>query len=427
MELRLSNYLVSNKFCCAILATFALVIGPLCFPVAAEDAPKPTVTQIAEAKEILRESPLIDGHNDLPWQYRKLGLELSAIDLTSDTSKMKHPLVTDIPRLRAGGMGGQFWSVYIPPTMTGSIAVRAVLEQIDMVHRMVAHYPETFEMAYTAADVERIHHEGKIASLIGMEGGHSIDNSLAMLRMMYSLGARYMTLTHTKNTDWADSANDEPKHHGLTPFGVEVVHEMNRLGMLVDLSHVSPETMRAAIKVSSAPVIFSHSSCRALCDDPRDVPDDVIKLLPANGGVLMITFYPPYLTEPDRLHGVAKKAERTRQEKLYPDAPGKVESALDAWEIANPTAHPATLNDVADHIDHVRKLVGIDYIGIGGDFEGFDGTPDGLEDVSKYPALLAELLRRGYTHDDVKKIAGTNVLRVMRKAEAVAAKLQSEK
>jgi membrane dipeptidase len=340
---------------------------------------------------------------------------------------MKRPLVTDIPRLRAGGLGGQFWSVYIPPTMSGSIAVEAVLEQIDMVKRMVAHYPETFEMALAAADVERIHHEGKIASLIGMEGGHSINNSLAMLRTMYALGARYMTLTHTKNTDWADSANDEPKHHGLTPFGEDVVREMNRLGMLVDLSHVSPETMRAAIKVSSAPIIFSHSSCRALCDDPRDVPDDVIKLLPANGGVMMVTFFPQFLTDRARLQGLAKKAERTRLETIFPGAPEKVLAGLDVWETAHPLAHPATLNDIADHIDHVRQLVGIDYVGIGSDFEGFDGMPEGMEDVSKYPALLAELMRRGYSREDIRKVAGGNVLRVLRQAEAVATKLQEGK
>lgn len=387
----------------------------------------PTPAQIAEVREILRKTPLIDGHNDLPWQYRKLGNNLSSIDLTSDTSKMKSPLVTDIPRLRAGCVGGQFWSVYIPPTMTGSIAVEAVLEQIDMVHRMVAHYPETFEIALTAADVERIHREGKIASLIGMEGGHSIDKSLAMLRMMYALGARYMTLTHTKNTEWADSANDEPKHHGLTPFGVDVVHEMNRLGMLVDLSHVSDETMRAAIKASSAPVIFSHSSARALCDDPRDVPDDVLKLVQASGGVVMVTFVPQYLTERARLSAASKKDERARLEKIYPDAPEKVKAALEDWDKEHPLPHAATLSDVADHIEHIRKVAGIDSIGIGGDYEGFEGPPDGLEDVSCYPALLAELLRRGYSEDDIRKVAGENLLRVMHKAEEVAARLQTEK
>jgi len=388
---------------------------------------KPSAAQIAEVKEILREVPFIDGHNDLPWQYRKLGNDLDAIDLTKDTSKMKSPLVTDIPRLRAGGVGGQFWSVYIPPTMAGSIAVRAVLEQIDVVHRMVARYPETFELALTAADVERIFRSGKIASLIGMEGGHSIDNSLAMLRMTYLLGARYMTLTHIKNTDWADSANDEPKHHGLTPFGEDVVREMNRLGMIVDLSHVSPETMRAALKVTQAPVIFSHSSCRALCDDPRNVPDDVLKLVPTNGGVVMITFLPQYLTERARKHAELKKEERARLDKSYPASPERVKAALQTWDDAHPLLHAATLSDVADHIDHVRKTIGIDYVGVGGDYEGFDGPPEGLEDVSRYPALLAELMRRGYSRDEIKKVAGQNLLRVLRQAESVAAKLQARK
>ncbi len=408
------------------LLLLMLAAGTIQRAAAADNGPeaKPTAAQIAEVREILREVPLIDGHNDLPWQYRKLGNDLDAIDLTKDTGKMKSPLVTDIPRLRAGGLGGQFWSVYIPPTMAGSIAVQAVLEQIDVVHRLMSRYPETFELALTAADVERIHRSGKIASLIGMEGGHSIDNSLAILRMTYALGARYMTLTHTKNTDWADSANDVPRHHGLTPFGEDVVREMNRLGMLVDLSHVSADTMRAALKVTQAPVIFSHSSCRALCDDPRDVPDDVLQLLKENGGVIMITFFPPYVTERSRLHGELKKEEKTRLEKTYPDQPKKVEAALNAWEDAHPLPHAATLNDVADHIDHVRKTIGVDYIGLGGDYEGFDGPPEGLEDVSCYPALLADLMRRGYSREDIKKVAGLNVLRVLSQAETVAAKLR---
>ncbi len=385
----------------------------------------PTPEQIAAVRTILREVPLIDGHNDVPWQFRKRGNDFNSIDLSSDTSKLKPPMVTDIPRLRTGGVGGQFWSVYIPSTMSGSIAVRAVLEQIDVVHQMVARYPDAFELALTADDIARIHRKGKIASLIGMEGGHSIDESLAVLRMTYKLGARYMTLTHVKNVPWADSANDEPKNHGLSPFGREVVREMNRLGMLVDLSHVSADTMRAAIKVSEAPVIFSHSSARALCDDPRDVPDDVLELLKAKDGIVMVTFLPQYLTQRARKHSELKKAERERLDKEFSSEPDKIKAGLAAWDEAHLLAHPATLNDVADHIDHVRKVAGIDRVGVGGDYEGFDGPPEGLEDVSCYPALLAELMRRGYTADDIKKVAGLNLLRVFRAAEAVSARLRS--
>jgi membrane dipeptidase len=387
---------------------------------------KVTPAQLAEVKEILRESPLIDGHNDLPWQYRKRGLDLNAIDITKNTSNQDATLVTDIPRMRAGCMGGQFWSVYIPPVMTGSIAVEAVLEQIDVVHRMIARYQETFELALTADDVERIHKQGKIASLIGMEGGHSINNSLAMLRMTYDLGARYMTLTHTKNTDWADSCADTPVHHGLTEFGTNVVLEMNRLGMLVDISHVSTETMKAALNVSRAPVIFSHSSARALCDDPRDVPDDVLKLMPANGGVVMVTFYPAFITERARLWADAESVEKKRLEALTPGQDDVVRAGLKTWKAQHPLEHAATLSEVADHIDHVRKIAGIDCLGVGGDYEGFDGPPEGLEDVSCYPALFAELLRRGYSHEDIKKVAGQNILRAMRQAEQVAAKMQRE-
>lgn len=388
---------------------------------------KATEAQLAEAHRILRESPIIDGHNDVPWQYRKHADDMDTIDLAKDTSKLTPPMVTDIPRMRAGEMGGQFWSVYIPATMSGSIAVHAVLEQIDVVHQMMGRWPESFELARTADDVERIERSGKIASMIGMEGGHSIDNSLAILRMTYALGARYMTLTHTKNVDWADSANDVPKNHGLSKFGEDVVHEMNRLGMMVDLAHVSPETMQAAIKMSRAPVIFSHSCCRALCDNPRNVPDDILRQIPANGGIVMITFFPEYLTERWNSHLTAQKVEWERLQKLHPDATNEVKVGIDEWKAAHPAPPPTTLKDVADHIDHVRKIVGIDYVGVGGDYEGFSGPPEGLEDVSCYPALMAELLRRGYSAEDIKKISGRNLIRVFRRVEEVAAKIQREK
>ncbi len=383
--------------------------------------------QIAEARKILKQVPLIDGHNDVPWMYRKRSNDLSSVDFRGDTSRLRPAWATDIPRLRAGGVGAQFWSVYVPAKLPGAEAVQATVEQIDVVHQLCALYPDTFELALTAADVERIHRKGKIASLIGMEGGHSINNSPATLRMMYQLGARYMTLTHTKNTDWADAAGDEAEHQGLTTLGEEVVLEMNRLGMLVDLSHVTDDTMRDALRVTKAPVIFSHSSARAVCDHPRNVPDDVLQLTAANGGVVMVCFLPGYVAESERDEFVALSAERERLRALHPEDERAVESAIAAWRRARPKFVRATLSDVADHVDHIRKVAGIDHIGIGSDFDGFGGLPpEGLEDVSKYPALLAELLRRGYSKNDIKRIAGLNVLRVMRAAEKVAAEMQRE-
>jgi membrane dipeptidase len=380
---------------------------------------------LAEVRKILKEVPLIDGHNDVPWQYRKRSNDFSAINLREDTRKLKSPMVTDIPRLKAGGMGGQFWSVYIPATLDGPEAVKAVLEQIDVVHHMMQQYADTLELALTAADVDRIHRKGKIASLIGMEGGHSIDNSLATLRMTYALGARYMTLTHTKSLDWADSATDKPRCHGLSPFGEQVVLEMNRLGMLVDLSHVSDDTMRAALKITKAPVIFSHSGARAVCNHSRNVPDDVLKLTAANGGVVMACFMPGYVSNRERLDMEAGDKEKDRLEKLYPNDEAKVRDGFQAWRKEHPEPEPATLQDVADHIDHIRKVAGIDHIGLGADFEGFHGGVKDLNDVSCYPALLVELLRRGYTENDIKKVAGLNVLRVLREAEEVSKNLQS--
>ena len=339
---------------------------------------------LARARALHKQVPLIDGHNDYPWALREHNVER---DITKLDIRVPQPKIhTDIPRLRSGGVGGQFWSVYVPATMQGQAAVRATLEQIDVVHRMMRKYPDTFELALTAADVERIFKAGRIASLIGMEGGHSIDNSLATLRMFHGLGARYMTLTHGTNIPWADSGTDMPKVGGLSKFGEEVVREMNRLGMLVDLSHTSPGAMEDAIRVSEAPVIFSHSNARALREHGRNVPDNVLKILQKNGGIVMVTFVPGFLT-------------------------------------AEPSAKIA---NVADHMDHIRKVAGPDHVGIGGDFDGVTTLPAGLEDVSKYPALTAELLRRGWTEDDVRKALGLNILRVMRRAEEVAARLQKQ-
>jgi membrane dipeptidase len=379
------------------------------------------MTQDKIVRQVLRTVPLIDGHNDLAWQYRKRKNDLDAIDLAKDTSTLKQPLFTDLPRLRAGGVGGQFWAAYVPATLPGPEAVQATLEQIDVIHRFVARYPKDLALALTAADIERIHRQGKIASLIGVEGGHSINNSLAVLRTLYDLGARYMTLTHTRTIDWADAAGDTPRHHGLTPFGEEVVREMNRLGMMVDLAHVSDDTMRAALKVSRAPVIFSHSSARALCNSPRDVPDDILQTTAQHGGIVMVCFLPGFLTERGREALEQFDAEQDRLKKLHPDDPTAVDAAMIAWRKARPSAHEAALTDVADHIDHIRQIAGIDHVGIGSDFEGFRGPPEGLEDVSKYPALLAELQRRGYTKSDLEKVAGLNLLRVFRDVERVAA------
>ncbi len=423
---------MNTKTCAGIFSTVTrsttilLCVGLSTVSVSAETSAlvKSDEVRTSHIKDLLREVPLIDGHNDLPWQYRKLGNAMSSIDLTKDTSGMK--LVTDFPRLKDGCVGGQFWSVYIPPTMLGSVAVRAVLEQIDVVHQMVALYPNHLELALTADDIERIHLKGKVASLIGMEGGHSIDNSLAMLRMTYALGVRYMTLTHTKSLDWADAAGDQPKAHGLSKFGESVVHEMNRLGMLVDVSHVSDETMEATIKVSKAAVICSHSSARALCNVPRNVPDDLLKQIAAHGGVVMVNFVPGFLTEKGRLHAADEQAEEDRLEKLYGKDAQKTQPLIEKWNKTHPAPLP-TLNDVANHMDHIRKVAGVDCLGIGGDYEGFSHPPVGLEDVSCYPALLAELSRRGYSDDEIKKVAGLNLLRVLRSAETVAAELKAKK
>ena len=409
------------------LPTLLLLVSFAATMIAAEiPSPAPAdadaAARRAVVRKVLRAVPLIDGHNDLPWQYRKLSNDFSCVALESGTTHFQPAWHTDIPRLRAGQIGGQFWSVYVPVKFSGAAAFQATVEQIDVVHRLCAAYPGTFELALTAADVERIHRQGRIASLIGMEGGHSINNSLAALRMTYKLGARYMTLTHTSNTDWADAAGDEPQHHGLTPFGEEVVREMNRLGMLVDLSHVTDETMRAALRVTKAPVIFSHSSARAICDHPRNVPDDVLQMVRTNRGVVMVCFLPGYVASPQRDEFNVWDAERRRLVKLHPDDSAAVDAAMAAWRKTRPTIAPATLNDVADHIDHIRQVAGIDCVGIGSDFDGFNGSVVGLEDVSKYPDLFAELLRRGYRPDDLKKIAGQNVLRVMREAETVAAR-----
>src|SRR5450759_5107764 len=386
-------------------------------------AQQPAADLLARARALHKEAILIDGHNDYPWALREHdpARDLDKLDIRNPQPS----IMTDIPRLKDGGVGGQFWSVYVPVELQGQKAVTATLEQIDIVHRMVRKYPETFELALTADDVERIHAQEKIASMIGLEGGHSIDNSLAHLRMFSRLGARYMTITHSSNTPWADSATDTPKFGGLSPFGEKVIKEMNWLGMLVDLSHVSPDTMEDAIRVSQAPVIFSHSDARALNDHPRNVPDNILQLLPKNGGVIMVTFVPGFASPKVNTWNKLQTAEQDRLNAAFPNDAAAAKAGVDTWTAANP-APRATISDVADHVDHIRKIAGIDHIGIGGDFDGITQTVQDLDNVSTYPRLTAELLRRGYSDADIKKILGQNILRVMRAAEKVSKRLQAE-
>ncbi|ASD25855.1 dipeptidase [Brevundimonas diminuta] len=382
--------------------------------------------QEARVMQILKRTPLIDGHNDLPWALRQgFGNDPHGVDLNANLSTSTR-LHTDIPRLRAGGVGGQFWSVYVPASMAPVDAAKATFEQIDTVKRIVAAHPETFEIATTADDLVRIHRAGKIASLIGMEGGYSIDDSLGLLREFYDSGARYMTLTHSKSTTWADSGTDAPKWNGLNAFGEDVVREMNRLGMMVDLSHVSEATMVDAIRVSEAPVIFSHSSARAVTAHPRNVPDAVLRQMAGNGGIVMVTFVPGFVSEAVRASGAARGAEMTRLTALNPGDPAVVKAGMDAWNAANP-APKATMEDVIAHIQHVRDVAGIDHVGLGGDYDGVDSLPVGLEGVDGYPRLLAELMRRGWSEADIRKISGENLLRVMRAVERVAASKSAER
>jgi len=379
-----------------LLLVGACATTPATTPSTGDDA------YLARAREILRTTPLIDGHNDLPWalpEYEPAPHNVAAYDLRTRT-----PGHTDIPRLREGMVGAQFWSVYIPSNATETGAAKMQLEQIDIAHQVIRRYPDVFELALTADDAERIFRSGRIASMLGMEGGHALENSIGALRTYYDLGARYMTLTHSANVDWADSCCALREHDGLTEFGREVVREMNRLGMLVDISHVAPETMHDALEVSAAPVIFSHSSAKAITDHPRNVPDDVLRKLPQNGGIVMITFVPGFINQ---------------QNLDWSTLPGE--------QRRNTPEPPATMADVIRHMEHVRDVAGIDHVGIGGDFDGISSVPVGLEDVSTYPALIAELLRRGWSETDVRKVIGQNVLRAWRQAEQVAARLQRER
>ena len=377
----------------SLLITLIFALLPL--TASAQNAPgADTDRHLEVAHRVLNTTPLVDGPNDLPWAIREN--EEAPMDVAAYDLRKRAPGHTDIRRLRAGGVGAQFWSVYVPSsTMEEGNAARTQLEEIDIARQIIARYPDHFALAMSPSDVERIFGEGRIASMLGMEGGHAIENSLGALRAFFDLGVRYMTLTHSASIDWADAGTGEDLHDGLTPFGEEVVREMNRLGMLVDLSHVSPATMSDVLDVTEAPVIFSHSSARALTDHVRNVPDSILRRMPANGGVVMVTFVPSFINEEVRTH------EGPRSE-----------------------APRATLADVADHIEHVREVAGVDHVGIGSDFDGISSTPIGLEDVSTYPALLAELSRRGWSEEDLRKLAGENVLRAWREAESVARRIQ---
>lgn len=387
---------------------------------AAAAAPAPSAIPapvMARIDKVLKATPLIDGHNDIAESlWGRKGRALWQVDISRGLAGYH----TDIARLRAGRVGGQFWSVYVDQAVRGPAAVEATLREIDIVRGLIERYPNDLALALTADDVERLHKAGKVASLMGAEGGQQIDNSLPVLRQYYNLGVRYLTLAHSKNIDWADSATDAPAHHGLTPFGLRVIAEMNRIGMLVDLSHVSPDVMRQAIAASRAPVIFSHSSARAITDHPRDVPDDVLSMLSDRDGVVMANFYPTFVSRAYFEWFAARAGETARQKALFPADPDRADAAVKAWVAAHP-APAVTVADVADHIEHIVSIAGIDHVGLGADYDGIEAVPQGLEGVDSYPNLFAELIRRGWSDADLARLAGGNVLRVMRKAEAVAA------
>ncbi len=377
-----------------------------------------TAADITSARDLLGRHPVIDGHNDLPWTMRVADeLDLDTTDLAAPVASTQ----TDLPRLARGGVGGQFWSVFVPADLTGETAVTTTFEQVDLVHEMIRRYPDALELALTAADVERITAAGRVASLIGAEGGHSIGCSLGTLRALYALGVRYLTLTHNRNLPWADSATDERSAGGLTEFGREVVREMQRLGMLVDLSHVSPDTMRDALDTAEGPVIFSHSSALALCDHPRNVPDHILARLAAGGGTCMVNFVPAFVSQACRDWEREFAEDMKRRGLDFRNVPGRGQARAEraAWTAEHP--RPAvTLAEVADHVEHVRQVAGVDHVGIGSDYDGIDWLPEGLEDVSCYPALIAELRHRGWSEADCGKLASGNVLRTMRDAEAAA-------
>ncbi len=409
---------VNRNFCTFTGVCFAcwMIFG---VPALSAEEPRPAIEVTQQARELHRLAPVVDGHNDLPWTLRIAGGGFEKFDIAASQPGFH----TDISRLRRGGVGAQFWSVYVPTSMMNDgSALSATLEQIEIVKEMCRRYPDVFELALGADDIHRIRGAGKIASMIGVEGGHSIENSLNVLRQLYNQGARYMTLTHSKTLDWADSCSDQAKCNGLSAFGEQVVWEMNRLGMLVDISHVSDDCMRHTLRISKAPVIFSHSSARSVADHPRNVPDDVLKLTKANGGVVMINFFNDYVNAIDAERAAARSAVREELQMRLPDDPEKVNAELRKWDVSHPRSHSCTVHDVIDHIEHVIELAGVDHVGLGSDFDGVPVVPNQLEDVSTYPVITQGLLNRGYEESEIKKILGENVLRVFRQAESVASR-----
>lgn len=395
------------------LAAFALVSPPA----AAQSSPE------AVAEAALKKAPVFDGHNDVPWALRarvkNVINDFDFVDTTDTAGGGEIAMHTDIQRLRQGRVGAQFWSVYVPSNTNEPQAIQQTIEQIDVAKRLIARYPADLSLAYNSAELEKQMKAGKVAGMLGIEGGQSIGSSLAVLREMYALGVRYMTLTHGKNTPWADAATDAPQHGGLTDFGRQVVREMNRIGMIVDLSHVSEATMKDALETSKAPVMFSHSGVRAVNDHPRNVPDSVLPAVKANGGIVMVVFLPGFLDPDVREHWLARAAQDARVKALYPD-PAAQKAAMAEWSAANPSPQ-TSIARVVEHIDHLKRTIGVDHIGLGGDYDGMDSAPVGMEDVAGYPALFVELAKRGYTQAELEKIASGNMLRVLKAVEAYAA------